>query len=141
MYLNKNHAVLVFDGVCNLCNGLVKFIIKRDPAAYFKYVSLQSGPGADLVKRCRLSAVDADTVVLLENEKCYTRSTAALRVFRHLNRCWPLLYGFIVVPAFLRDALYRFVAKNRYRWFGKKEICFIPSPRDRERFIVDESFS
>lgn len=138
MYLNKNHAVLVFDGVCNLCNGLVKFIIKRDPGAYFKFASLQSGAGADLLKRCRLSAEDADTVVLFEDDKCYTRSAAALRVFRRLNRLWPLLYGFIVVPPFLRDAVYRFIARNRYRWFGKRALCLVPSPGDRERFLIDE---
>jgi predicted DCC family thiol-disulfide oxidoreductase YuxK len=138
MYSNRAHAVLVFDGVCNLCNALVRFILKRDPGAYFKFVSLQSGPGADLLKGCRLPAEDMDTVVLFENEKCYTRSAAVLRVFRRLHRLWPLLYGFIIVPSFLRDAVYRFVARNRYRWFGKMETCFIPSPGDRERFLTEE---
>jgi predicted DCC family thiol-disulfide oxidoreductase YuxK len=138
MYSSKAHAILVFDGVCNLCNSLVLFILNRDPGAYFKFVSLQSGPGVELLKKCRLSAEDVNTVVLFENERCYIRSAAVLRVFRRLNRLWPLLFGFIIVPPILRDTVYRFIARNRYRWFGKKEMCPVPSPGDRERFIIEE---
>jgi len=129
------NAVLVFDGVCNLCNGLVRFIIPRDPGGYFKFGTLQSVEGANVLERCGLSPGEADTVVLYEKGKCYIRSTAALRVFRRLRGLWPLLYGFIVVPRFLRDAVYTFVARRRYRWFGRRDRCMIPSPENKKRFL------
>lgn len=129
--------VLLFDGVCNLCNWLVAFVIRRDPGDYFLFVPLQSEKGEELLKGCGLSSgeMNVDTVVLVENEKCYTRSTAALRVFRRLNRLWPLLYVFIVVPRPIRDIIYRFVARHRYRWFGRRDQCMIPSPENRARFL------
>ena len=134
----RGEAVLVFDGVCNLCSRLVVFTIKRDPGGYFLFASLQSEKGKELLKKCRLSGEDVDTMLLVENDRCYTRSTAALRVFRRLKGLWKWWYGFIIIPGPLRDLVYRFIAGNRYRWFGKQDQCLIPSPGHEERFLDHE---
>ncbi|HTN00070.1 MAG TPA: thiol-disulfide oxidoreductase DCC family protein [Pedobacter sp.] len=128
-------AVIFFDGVCNLCNGAVQFTIQRDHHSLFRFSSLQSDFAKAKLKPLNIDPDQGDSFVLLENGKVYQRSTAALRVARRLNGFWPLLYGFIIVPRFLRDAIYNFVAKNRYKWFGKKETCWVPTPELRERFI------
>jgi len=125
--------VILFDGVCNLCNGAVKFVIRHDKNAYFKFAPLQSEIASRLVTDKNLSR--ANTFLLLEQGKLYKRSTAALRVCLHLNGAWKLLYGLIIVPGFIRDALYDIVAKNRTRWFGKKDACMIPSDNLRSRFL------
>lgn len=129
----KENAVILFDGVCNLCNGAVKFVIRHDKNAYFKFAPLQSEIASRLVTDKNLSR--ANTFLLLEQGKLYKRSTAALRVCLHLNGAWKLLYGLIIVPGFIRDALYDIVAKNRTRWFGKKDACMIPSDNLRSRFL------
>lgn len=125
--------MILFDGVCNLCNGAVKFVIRHDKNAYFKFAPLQSEIASRLVTDKNLSR--ANTFLLLEQGKLYKRSTAALRVCLHLNGAWKLLYGLIIVPGFIRDALYDIVAKNRTRWFGKKDACMIPSDNLRSRFL------
>lgn len=129
----KENAVILFDGVCNLCNGAVKFVIRHDKNAYFKFAPLQSEIASRLVTDKNLSR--ANTFLLFEQGKLYKRSTAALRVCLHLNGAWKLLYGLIIVPGFIRDALYDIVAKNRTRWFGKKDACMIPSDNLRSRFL------
>lgn len=131
----KEDIIVLIDGVCHLCQGLTKFIIKRDPSAVFKFASLQSDIGKELVRRGGLPEETIDTVVVVENGKYYTRSAAALRIIRRLSFPWRLLYGFIIVPRALRDILYRWVAKNRYRWFGQDEECMIPTPDIRRRFL------
>ena len=128
-------SVILFDGVCNLCNASVRFVIKRDQKARFNYASLQSPYAAGLFKKLNFDASKTDSIVLYENETIYVRSTAALKIARHLDGLWFLLYGFIIVPAFLRDAIYDFIAKKRYQWFGKKEHCEIPAPGMKERFL------
>lgn len=125
--------MILFDGVCNLCNGAVKFVIRHDKNAYFKFAPLQSEIASRLVTDKNLSR--ANTFLLFEQGKLYKRSTAALRVCLHLNGAWKLLYGLIIVPGFIRDALYDIVAKNRTRWFGKKDACMIPSDNLRSRFL------
>lgn len=125
------HPVILFDGVCNLCHGAVRFIIRRDRAARFRFASLQSEPGR------RLAAGPApDSILLVENGLRYDRSTAALRIARRLDGAWPLLYAFIVVPRPLRDALYAWIARHRYRWFGRLDACPLPDPRLADRFLA-----
>lgn len=130
-----NHPVLLFDGVCNLCNGAVQFIIDRDPEGVFRFASLQSEAAKKVLGQYPEIPQDISTVVLLENNQVYTRSDAALRAARHLPGAWPLLYGFIIVPRTIRDAVYNWIARNRYRWFGKKDQCMIPTPELQDRFL------
>ena len=130
-----NQPVILFDGVCNFCNGAVNFAIKRDKKARLKFATLQSGIASQLLDKFKLSARDLNSFVLIENGKVYTRSTAALKVFRYLDGLWPLMYGFIIVPIFLRDAIYKLIAKNRYKWFGIRKECMIPTPEVRSRFF------
>jgi predicted DCC family thiol-disulfide oxidoreductase YuxK len=127
--------VILFDGECNLCNGFVGFVLPRDPAGRFKFASLQSPVGQKLLSGHALPTNTLDSVVLVERDRVYSRSTAVLRILRRLNRLWPLLYAFVVVPRPLRDAVYDFVARNRYRWFGRRESCLMPTPENRKRFL------
>lgn len=131
------NAIVLFDGVCNFCNNSVQFILKRDKTAYFHFASLQSDIGQQLLREYGLleTADKIDSVVLIENGKAYTHSTAALRIARKLTWCWKMLYGIILVPPFLRNAVYRWIARNRYRWFGKRDACMIPEPQWRSRFL------
>ncbi|MEQ8706464.1 MAG: thiol-disulfide oxidoreductase DCC family protein [Phaeodactylibacter sp.] len=129
------HPILLFDGVCNLCNSSVQFIIERDPEARFRFASLQSEEGQGLLHTFGARLPDLSSVVLVQDGKLYARSEAALRVARQLKGGWALLYAFIVVPRPIRDAIYNWIARNRYRWFGKKEACMIPSPDIQSRFL------
>ncbi|SMF73763.1 Predicted thiol-disulfide oxidoreductase YuxK, DCC family [Paenibacillus uliginis N3/975] len=131
----SQHTIVLIDGVCHMCQGLTKFIIKRDPAGVFQFASLQSDIGKDILRQGGLPEETVDTVVVVENGTYYTRSAAALRIVRRLTFPWRLLYGFIIVPRALRDVLYKWVAKNRYRWFGQDEECMIPTPEIRRRFL------
>lgn len=130
--------VILFDGVCHLCQGAVKFIIKRDPAGRFRFASLQSEAGSRLLQAAGAHEESLDSVVLIENGSYYIRSAAALRIARGLRYPWPLLYALIVVPKGLRDAVYQFIARHRYRWFGKDETCLVPTRELRERFLEDQ---
>jgi predicted DCC family thiol-disulfide oxidoreductase YuxK len=129
-------AVVLFDGVCNLCNASVLFVIDRDPAGYFAFLPLQGSEAQRYLERhgCGGGA-DLSSIVLIEGGRCFRRSTAALRVARRLTGAWPLLYGFLVVPAPVRDFLYAWIAHNRYRWFGRAERCRIASPELQSRFL------
>src|SRR5690606_5796588 len=127
--------VIFFDGVCNLCNRSVQFVIKRDRAKKFRFASLQGKSAAFVLKELNISPADSDSFILLENDKVYTRSTAALRVLRELGGLWKLFYVFIIVPPFIRDGVYNFIARKRYKWFGKREECMIPTPELKERFL------
>lgn len=129
------HPVLLFDGVCNLCHGAVRFIIARDPGKRFRFASLQSEIGRALAQRHGLPD-DVTTMVLVEpNERVSLKSSAALRVAQHLGALWPLFGALLLVPTFLRDPVYEFVARNRYRWFGKKDSCPMPDPTLADRFL------
>lgn len=131
------NAAILFDGVCNLCNGFVQFVIARDPSARFCFASLQSAAAASLLKEAGLQTPAPDSIVLVEDGRLSFRSDAALRIVRHLSFPWPLAYGFIVVPKFIRDRVYDFVAAHRYRWFGRREACMVPTPDLRRRFLSD----
>lgn len=129
------YPIVLFDGVCNLCNATVQFIIRHDPQRQFRFAALQSETGRKLSAQCNLPRDHFDTFVLAENGRCYTRSTGALRVIRHFPGLWPLLYALIVIPRPLRDFCYNLVARRRYAWFGKREECMLPTPELRERFL------
>jgi predicted DCC family thiol-disulfide oxidoreductase YuxK len=133
----EKFAIVLFDGQCNLCNRSVKFIVRRDAHYRFRFASLQSESGRKIVEEHGKNPADRDTILLLQDGKLYDRSTAALRIARALTGPWPLLFAFIVVPVFVRDIVYRLIANNRYRWFGKTETCMIPTPDIRARFLTD----
>ena len=128
-------AVILFDGVCNFCNGAVNFVIHRDRKGYFRFAALQSAVGEELLDKHRIDKVETDSVVLIEDDKAYLHSSAALRIVRRLPGLWPILYGLIIVPKGIRDWAYRLFAKHRYRLFGRREECMIPTPEIRTRFL------
>ena len=126
---------ILFDGVCNLCSGFVVFTIKRDPNAKFKFASLQSEEGASLQKEFGVDPNNIKTMVLVENDHYYLKSDAVLRIFKHLNGMWFILYYLIYIPRPIRNIVYDLVANNRYRWFGKKDECMLPTPELEKRFL------
>ncbi len=131
----KQQPVILFDGVCNFCNGAVNFVIKRDKKALIQFAPLQSEKGRLYLRQFGLPEADMKSFIFIEDGKAFTRSTAALKVCRHLGAAWPLCYGFIIIPKFIRDGLYNWIAKNRYKWFGTKDQCMIPTPEVRKRFL------
>lgn len=133
--LGMTHPVIFFDGVCNLCNAAVRFIIKHDKDAVFRLAALQSMTAAKLLGSMHINVVDTNSILLLEDGRVYTRSAAALRIARRLSGGWRLLYGFIVVPAFARDFVYKLIAQNRYKIWGKQDTCMMPSSDDNHRFL------
>ena len=128
-------SVILFDGVCNFCNFWVNFIIDRDKNDAFRFASLQSDYGQEVLQKLGMSQDDFATFILVEGEKHYIKSTAWLRVAKRLGGWLSLLYPLIVIPAFIRDAFYSLIAKNRYRIFGREEACRIPTPDMRKKFI------
>ena len=129
------NPIILFDGVCNLCTGSVRFIINRDPRAIFKFAPLQSEIGKKLLSRYDNDLQDLDTIILIEHGKLYFKSTAALRITKKLGYLWQLLYIFVLVPGPIRDYIYDIVAKNRYNWYGKKSDCMVPTPDIKNRFL------
>ena len=129
------HSIILFDGVCNLCNGAVQFVIKRDNKNRFLFASLQSEEGKQILEDNNFPANKSDSFLLVEDGKVYERSTAALRVLKNLSGLRSLLYGFIIVPKFIRDSVYNWIAKNRYQWFGQKDECMIPTPELKAKFL------
>ena len=127
---------ILFDGVCNLCNASVLFVVDRDPRARFTFAPLQSAEAQQLLAERGYRGAELSTVLLVEGDRVYARSSAALRVARRLRGAWPLLYAFVAVPRPLRDAVYDWVARNRYRWFGREDACRIPTPELRARFLA-----
>jgi predicted DCC family thiol-disulfide oxidoreductase YuxK len=132
----RDNPVVFFDGVCNLCNAFIQFVIRRDPAARFRFAPLQSDAA-----RARLGAVPApgslpDSILLFDDGRLYVRSAAVLHIARGLRAPWPLLYGLVVVPRPLRDWVYDFVARRRYGWFGKRETCMVPTSDLARRFLA-----
>jgi len=128
-------SIIFFDGACNLCSAVVQFVIKHDKSRFFRFASLQSSIGQQLLDSKGFSKKDLTTFFLLQDGVVYTRSTAALRVCMYLNGIWPIFYILIIVPPFIRNAIYSLVSSNRYRLFGKSDICWLPSPEFKELFI------
>jgi predicted DCC family thiol-disulfide oxidoreductase YuxK len=128
---------VLFDGLCNLCNGLVRFVIAHDPARRFRFAPLQSETAERLIREAGGGAAATDSLVLIESEglQISVRSTAALRIARRLTWPWPLLYAFIVVPRPIRDWVYEIVARHRYQWFGKRDVCMVPTAETSGRFL------
>ena len=131
------YAVVLFDGICNLCNGFVQFVIRRDPRRHFRFASLGSETALKLMSQVGAPPAADETIVLIEDGRVYTRSAAVLRIASRLRFPWPLLYGFIVVPRGLRDWVYAVIAANRRRWFGERDRCAVPGPETRDRFLID----
>lgn len=129
------HGILLFDGVCNLCDGFVQFVIKRDKKAYFRFAPLQSEVGQELLGKYKMPTDKISTVVLIENEKVYTHSDVGLRVALRLGGAWPVFFVLTIFPRFIRNAVYNWIARNRYRWFGKKDACMMPTPDLKKRFL------
>lgn len=134
--IELNNLVL-FDGVCNLCNASVKFIIKRDKRNRFYFASLQSGFAKSQLKKFDIDTEEFFSVVLIKNEQVFLRSNAALEIVRDLSGVWPILYALKVIPAFIRDFFYNLISKNRYKLFGKQDTCMLPSQEVKAKFIEE----
>jgi predicted DCC family thiol-disulfide oxidoreductase YuxK len=130
-----NHSVILFDGVCNLCNGFVQFTIERDKDQYFKFASLQSEAAKEILASFGLDNRSLSTVILVENGQYYTKSTAGLTIISRFGGFWSLVKVLLIFPKFIRDVVYDFIARNRYKWFGEKESCWIPTPELKKRFL------
>ena len=128
--------VILFDGVCNFCNNSINFAIKRDKKNQLKFAAMQSTAGIQLMEQYGLPVKDMQSFVFIENGVAHNRSTAALNVCKYLNAGWPLLFVFIIVPKFFRDGVYNFIAKNRYKWFGKQNECMVPTAAIRSKFLM-----
>ena len=133
--MQNDGPVILFDGVCNFCARSVRFVIARDPRGVFRFASLQSEAGRRLLSDHGLDERAMDSFVLVEGDQAWTQSAAALRVCRHLRAPWRFLSALSILPGLLRDPLYRLIARNRYRWFGKSDTCLVPSPDFRSRFL------
>jgi predicted DCC family thiol-disulfide oxidoreductase YuxK len=133
--ISTDKKIILFDGVCNLCNRTVQFVLKRDAKAQFVFGSLQGRAGSDLLGQLNLPSDTYNSFLLIENDTFYTRSSAVLRVLRYLGRGWQVAYLFMLLPKGVRDGLYNWIARNRYRWFGRSPTCMVPEPRWRNRFL------
>ncbi len=137
--MGSNHPIdkpiIFFDGVCNLCNSSIQFVIKRDVRENFVFSSLQSRNAQKYLPNDLSSEENLKSIVLKAGDKTFVKSSAVLTIARELPGLWPLLYVFILIPRFIRDWVYDIIAKNRYKWFGKKDQCMIPSPELKRRFI------
>lgn len=131
----KHKKLILFDGVCNLCNNSVQYVIKRDQKNTYLFAPLQSKVGQQIIEQFQIDTVKTDSILLYTNGKLYSKSTAALKVAAKLGFPTNILSMFIIIPAFIRNWVYDFIAKNRYKWYGKKEACMIPTPELKSKFI------
>jgi predicted DCC family thiol-disulfide oxidoreductase YuxK len=127
--------IILFDGVCNFCNFWIRFVFKHDKNGNFKFAHLQSETAWSLMKKYELDASQLETVILIDGGQIFLHSNAALRICRYLNGAWPLIYALTIIPAPLRDAVYRLVSRKRYQWFGKSDQCLMPTPEMKSRFL------
>jgi predicted DCC family thiol-disulfide oxidoreductase YuxK len=127
--------IVLFDGLCNLCSRSVQFILKHDKKNQFLFGSLQGKSAVEYLQKFNIPADTFNSFLLIDQDRLYTRSSAALHMLKDLGNGWKLLYAFILVPKFIRDGIYNIVAKNRYKWFGKKQSCWIPSQQWKEKFL------
>lgn len=135
MCIEYEKHVVLFDGECNLCNSSVDFIIRKDKKDAFRFASLQSDVGSGIAKKHFESGQQPDSIVLAHKEKVWIKSSAALEIAKHMPFPWPLFYVFKIIPTFLRNPLYDYVARNRYKWFGKRETCRFPTPEERAKIL------
>lgn len=132
----KAERVILFDGVCGLCNAWVDFTISHDRSRKFRFAPIQSDYGSNKLKGLGFDPTELRSIFLIENDRLYCFSTAILRILKGLGWPWKFLYAFVIIPRPLRDLAYQFVAKRRYQWFGKKETCRLPNPDELDRFIL-----
>lgn len=135
MNATEHKMLVLFDGVCNFCNASINFIIRHDKNDHFRFLPLQSPTGKQLLQQFQMDHQPMNSIVLMEHTKLYRKSTAILRIAKKLNGLYPLLYALIIIPAFIRDPVYDLIARNRYKWFGKKERCMVPTPEVKQKFI------
>ena len=133
---SEKKSIILFDGMCNFCNTSVNKIIKYDKKNVFKFAAIQSDAGKKLLTELSIDILKIDSILLIENNTLFTKSTAVLKIAKQLSGLYKLGYAFIIIPPFIRDTIYDFIAKNRYKWFGKKERCMIPSIEVREKFLI-----
>lgn len=131
----EDTAIVLFDGLCNLCSGSVQFIIKRDPSGIFQFASLQSDFGQRKLEKFNIDKNLLHSIILIKGDQFFQRSDAALEVAKKLSGAWPIFYAFKILPQFFRDGIYNSIARNRYRFFGKKDACWIPTPTLKSRFL------
>ena len=131
----ENKSIVLFDGYCHFCNSSVQFIIRHEKKQDLFFASLQSPTGKLLLKKYHINPQTTDSLVLIKNEEAFLKSSAALNITKYLKGLYPLLYAFIIVPPFIRNAVYDFIARNRYKWFGKIEYCEIPDEKIKHRFL------
>jgi predicted DCC family thiol-disulfide oxidoreductase YuxK len=132
---NGPNRLVLFDGVCNFCNFWIQFALNRDRKGKLSFGSLQGSTAQQVLPQYKIDPTVIASVIFIEDGIAYRESTAALKVCRHLDGGWKLLYGLIIIPAFIRDGIYKWIGKNRYKWFGKQESCMLPSPEQRSRFV------
>ncbi len=135
MSVHQQHKIILFDGVCNLCNTSVNFVIRKDKKDCFRFAALQSDIGKEYTTKYNINSTETDSILLVDKDKVYLKSTAALHIVKSLSGGYPLFYGFIIIPVFIRNWVYDYVATNRYKWFGKKESCMIPTPELKAKFM------
>ena len=135
MILDTKHKIILFDGVCNLCNRSVNFIISKDRKDVFRFATLQSDIGISLMSQHGIDASKTDSVILIDTNEYYERSSAILQIVKHLSGGYALLYFFIILPKSFRDWGYDYIAKNRYKWYGKKDSCMVPTPELAAKFL------
>jgi len=131
----QDHSIILFDGVCNFCNYWVNFTIDRDEKNIYKFATLQSEQGQILLQQYNLNPTKIDSFILIRGENVFTKSTAALRISRTLSGPVKIIYPFIFLPKFLRDFIYGLIGKNRYKLFGKRDVCRVPSEKEKEKFL------
>lgn len=133
--MDNNTQIILFDGICNLCNGFVQFLIKRDKKAKFKFASLQSASGQSLLLKFGLPTDDFHSFVYIKGDHYFIKSAAGLNVLKDMRGLWQLFYVFILIPKFIRDFIYSSIAKKRYKLFGKRDTCMVPTPEIKQRFL------
>lgn len=131
----KNKTILLFDGYCNLCHSSVQFVMSHEKKQELYFTSLQSQVGIEILTHYKIDVSKTDSLVLIENNKAYVKSTAALRLAKYLKGVFPLAFGFIIIPPFIRNWVYDYIAKNRYKWYGKQDSCLMPDENLVKRFL------
>jgi predicted DCC family thiol-disulfide oxidoreductase YuxK len=131
----EEKPIVLFDGVCNFCNYWMNFAIKRNSKKNLKFTTLQGETAKQILPQYNINPTSLSSVIFIDKGKAYTQSSASLRICKYMDGGWKLFYGLIIIPKFIRDVIYNWIARNRYKWFGKKDSCMVPTPELRERFL------
>ncbi len=132
--------IILFDGVCNLCNNAINFVIDHDPDDNFRFAALRSKTGLELLNKYGIDPDKTDSIVLISNGHAFAKAEAALRISKKLSGAWKLAYGLNIIPGFIKNPVYDFIARNRYKWFGKMESCRLPSPELKQKFLPNGTY-